>query len=108
MHCHQFAEEKRNEPALLDSGDSPVSKTKTYFSFIRDSLSPHFLSDISFQRWWVRRKETLRKENPQLEEFAEVLHFHGSLFILAFLINLFSKYLLHTFVLSAFPLLFHK
>lgn len=38
-----------------------------------------------------------------LEELAEVLQFHGPLFILAFFINSLSKYLLHGFVLSAFP-----
>lgn len=37
------------------------------------------------------------------EELAEVLQFHGPLFILAFFINSLSKYLLHGFVLSVFP-----
>lgn len=38
-----------------------------------------------------------------LEKFAEVLQSHSPLFILAFFINSSSKYLLHVFVLTAFP-----
>ena len=71
MHCHQFAKEKRNEQAPLDSADSTALKCVCiYLPFIRASFSLHFLSATLFQRWWVRRKETLRKENSLLKEFA--------------------------------------
>ena len=75
MHCHQFTKEKRNEQAPLDSADSTVLKcvyiyTHIYLSLIRASFSLHFLSATLFQRWWARRKETLRKENSLLKEFA--------------------------------------